>query len=360
MSDFPNFVDFYNDFGFRAKLEIWRTRIASQGQRAYGATGESSVQGGKMDIKKDRQSEDRLGTSDIGVAFAAVHAADAAKKEKSDDEKMSLFWRVFGGTIFSIIALVGVTIYNNLASNISELRAEIARINEARAELVKRDDLNSRFTGLNDVSKTLVAQNATQNATLTALQASDTEFKDRLTALKAESDTARKEVTGQLEMAKKDFGTAIDAIRKEQAVITDGLKKEVATLEVVREQLKAIEVIKKDVEGIRKEIAAIESLRERATGLATEFKDVRETVNKMRQDVDRNAVSDAERKKARDEQYAKLLDTIKEMDKAARACSEKVARLEGTMAPAPMPMTPPKKLPEKSTEKPNEQSPEGE
>lgn len=312
-----------------------------------------------MDIKRDRQSDDRLGTSDVGVAFAAVHAPNVAKKEKSDEEKMSLFWRVFGGTIFSICALVCVTIYNNLASSISELRNEIARINEARAELVKRDDLNSRFTGLNDISKNLVAQNATQNATLSALQASDAEFKDRLTSLKTESEAGRKEIVGQLETARKDFGTAVDAIRKEQAVITDGLKKEVASLEVVREQLKAIDVIKKDIEGIRKEIATIESLRERATGLATEFKDVRDTVIKIRQDVDRNAVADAERKKARDEQYAKLLDSIKEMDKAARACSEKVARLEGTMAPAPIPMAP-KKPPEKSAEKPNEKSPEGE
>ena len=57
---------------------------------------------------------------------------------------MSLFWRVFGGTILSIVALVGITIYNNLSSSISELRSELNRVNEARAELVKKDEFNAR------------------------------------------------------------------------------------------------------------------------------------------------------------------------------------------------------------------------
>ena len=37
---------------------------------------------------------------------------------------MSLFWRVFGGTILSIVALAAVTLYNNLSNGISDLRAE--------------------------------------------------------------------------------------------------------------------------------------------------------------------------------------------------------------------------------------------
>ena len=55
-----------------------------------------------------------------------------------------MFWRVFGGTILSIFALVAVTLYNNQTNTINELRSEVNRSNEARAELVKKEEFNSR------------------------------------------------------------------------------------------------------------------------------------------------------------------------------------------------------------------------
>src|SRR5262249_16227596 len=45
------------------------------------------------------------------------------------DDRVSMFWRIFGGTILSIFALVAVTVYNNLQSNVNELRAELSRSN---------------------------------------------------------------------------------------------------------------------------------------------------------------------------------------------------------------------------------------
>lgn len=60
------------------------------------------------------------------------------------EEKISLFWRVFGGTILSIVALALLTVYNNLNSTINELRNEVSRANEARAELVKKEEFNTR------------------------------------------------------------------------------------------------------------------------------------------------------------------------------------------------------------------------
>lgn len=60
------------------------------------------------------------------------------------EEKMSLFWRVFGGTILSIIALSLLTVYNNLNATINDLRNEVSRDKEARSELVKKEEFNSR------------------------------------------------------------------------------------------------------------------------------------------------------------------------------------------------------------------------
>src|SRR5260370_11911155 len=52
-----------------------------------------------------------------------------------------MFWRIFGGTILSIAALVIITAYQSISSSIQELRSELARVNEARAELIKKDEV---------------------------------------------------------------------------------------------------------------------------------------------------------------------------------------------------------------------------
>jgi hypothetical protein len=80
------------------------------------------------------------------------------------EERLSVFWRVFGGTILSIFALVAITLYNNLQSNINELRAELSRSNEARAELVKKEEFNARTQNIWDRVQTLQELRATVSA----------------------------------------------------------------------------------------------------------------------------------------------------------------------------------------------------
>jgi DNA repair exonuclease SbcCD ATPase subunit len=88
------------------------------------------------------------------VAASAVRPIDMRSPEPAKsahpDDRVSMFWRVFGGTILSIFALVAVTLYNNLQSNVTELRAELSRVNEARAELVKKEEFNSRMQSMWD------------------------------------------------------------------------------------------------------------------------------------------------------------------------------------------------------------------
>lgn len=81
-----------------------------------------------------------LRPSELGLGRAPSHS----------DDRMSVFWRVFGGTILSIIALVAVTLYNNLMSQINDLRAELSRVHEARAELVKKEEFNTRSQNIWD------------------------------------------------------------------------------------------------------------------------------------------------------------------------------------------------------------------
>jgi hypothetical protein len=85
---------------------------------------------------------------------AAEGSRPAAEPPAKGEERMSLFWRVFGGTLLSIAALVVITVYQQFNGTINELRADILRLDEARGDLVKKDELNTRmapvWNGLND------------------------------------------------------------------------------------------------------------------------------------------------------------------------------------------------------------------
>lgn len=64
------------------------------------------------------------------------------------DEKISLFWRVFGGTILSITALIVINAYQSLGSNIHEVRGDLNRLRETAGDFIKKDDYNARHTTL--------------------------------------------------------------------------------------------------------------------------------------------------------------------------------------------------------------------
>jgi septal ring factor EnvC (AmiA/AmiB activator) len=66
------------------------------------------------------------------------------------EEKISVFWRVFGGTLLSIAALVVMTVYQQVNASITELRAAVARVNETHADLAKKEELNSRTSKIWD------------------------------------------------------------------------------------------------------------------------------------------------------------------------------------------------------------------
>ena len=210
---------------------------------------------------------------------------------KKDEEKLSLFWRVFGGTLLSIGALVAITVYNNFTGTIAELRAELNRANEARADLVRKDEFNTRLTTNYERIKGIEQQNAAQTATLTTLKTEAEGLKERLA--KATAD--------------------LESSRKETAQATEAIKKDVAALELVKERL---------------------------TLTAGELKIARDELGKLRQAVDKNQAYDLERRDRRDTQYKLLDETIKDMQKGLQDCREKLARLEGQYAP---PVTTPKK-----------------
>ena len=99
----------------------------------------------------------------VVVAAGTLRAPDPRPDptHRHPDDRLSVFWRVFGGTILSITALVAITLYNNLSNTINELRTEVSRANEARAELVKKEEFNARTQNIWDRVQTLQELRAT-------------------------------------------------------------------------------------------------------------------------------------------------------------------------------------------------------
>lgn len=246
------------------------------------------------DRRGGRDQELTAEMESLRAADAAGRATDAPDKgdaKASDDDKVSVFWRVFGGTILSIAALLTITLFNNLSGSISDLRAEVAKLNEAKAEFAKKDDVN----GLR-----------LQAATYANYRAEIDSLKERATKYRTELDDARKALTA-----------ALDAQRKEDAAARDAL---------------------------RKELVGLDALKERVLTVAVDLKATREDVGKVRTDVDKNQAADNERRDQRTAQMKQLEDLVKELGKAVQETREKVARLEGLTGPprSEPTVTPPK------------------
>jgi hypothetical protein len=115
------------------------------------------------------------------------------------EERISVFWRVFGGTLLSIVALVIITIYNQFSTTLTDLRKELNQIYEHRAELLRKDEFNSRlgsvWAGMKDL------QSATQSLTALGERAKLLEQQLERQAKNAEED--RKELCRKLDEQRK-------------------------------------------------------------------------------------------------------------------------------------------------------------
>ena len=66
-----------------------------------------------------------------------------------------------------------------------------------------------------------------------------------------------------------------------------------------------------------------------ASSAAADLKTVRDEMQKVQQEQERNKASDLERKSSRDLQAKQVEEALKELQKGLQDCREKIARLEG-------------------------------
>ncbi len=249
--------------------------------------------------KRADQEEGLDRTTEIAVYETGRSSAESSGEKpaepKKDEEHVSMFWRLFGGTILSIVALVSITLFNNMSTSITELRTEISREREARAELVKKDEFNARVSAQYERMRGI--------------------------------DTVKVELEGLKEKVHTN-ATTVESVKKDTAIATDASKKDAAALELLKERVAALDALKKDV-------AALESLKEKVATATADLKASREEVTKLSNEVDRNKTSDLERKALRDAQAKQIDETLKELQKGLQLCREKLARLEGAKGPTP-------------------------
>lgn len=282
--------------------------------------------------KREQEQEDQQGRNGtVAAAETFRSAAESSGKPaeaKGDDNQVSVFWRVFGGTILSIVALAAITLYNNLSSGISDLRTELNREREVRAGLVKKEDNDTRVKTIYDRIRTIEG------------------YKVEIEALRERTGTN----TAAIEGTRKDNAAALEAVKKDAAAAVEGVKKDAATaLESVRKDAAGMDVLKERVAGlesVKKDVAALEVVKERLASAAADLKTVRDDLQKVQQEVERNKASDLERKTSRDTQAKHVEDALKDLQKGLQDCREKIARLEGAQPVGP---PAPKKSPAATT-----------
>jgi chromosome segregation ATPase len=269
-------------------------------------------------IEKQEEHEDSTSAACGKLVVAETLRSTAnppvavGKKSKEDKgEHISLFWRVFGGTIISISSLIVITLYNNISTSISDIRSDLSKERDARADLVKKDDFNTRSTGIYDRIRSLDAMKPEMEG-----------LRERVTANSGAMDGLKKDTGATVDALKKDVTATVEGLKKDMAAATDMVKKDESQLEIMKDRLSIVESYKKDV-------AAIDVLKDKIATAIADLKGIHDEVAKLQQAAERSRSTELERKASGDLQLKQVEESLKEMQKALQDCREKLARLEG-------------------------------
>jgi hypothetical protein len=175
---------------------------------------------------RDQQSTPRLTTALIAAAetlrSGGAPAADDGKAPK-EEQKLSIWWRVFGGTMLSIAALAVVTVYQQFSGALNDVRANINHLTEARGELVQKDEFGSRMTSVWNSIKELQALNATV-----------TGLKERA-LLRNQQEKTDDEAREAMHKELQTLTTAVTALQERLLVLDQRIKQEQEHKELMRE-----------------------------------------------------------------------------------------------------------------------------
>lgn len=225
-------------------------------------------------IGRERLSLERDRIAEVpAVALHVVESPHPRPAEKGE-ERISLFWRVFGGTILSVVALIALTLYNNLYSTISEVRAESTRtITELRTRIDAQNDSRGDLMRRTDLEKSLTALTTRIDA-MDKLSTTITALREQMTALSEKALTTGKDQKD----AQESMKTAVAALRDKLTPAEQSLK----TLEADR---KTLTVLQEMVAGMREKSAAqdvqIKTTETESKDIGKQIADLRERLTRL-------------------------------------------------------------------------------
>jgi hypothetical protein len=224
------------------------------------------------------------------------HAGDGGKPH---EEKVPILWRILGGTILSIVALVVITAYQSLTGTLKDLQGEISQLKEAKADLVKKEDFAATRTKIWERFQTDQSSHNQQNQTITATLSTvkgDLSRSDEV--LRAELARLNESVKG-LQGEKREILTttqaAVGQVRDRQATFEQQLRSAEQSLKAVEQQFKAVEQCAKDIQAANVAVSALQAAtasREAQTKHADEHRaELAKAVAELRERLTRLEVS---------------------------------------------------------------------
>ena len=184
-------------------------------------------------------SQSPLFMSEVLRDSIPIRPTDKAEKAGGGDDRMPLFWRVFGGTILSILALAVITVcqyFNGVLGGLrgdmgrlneeirkemthldTDLRKDLGRLNEAQGRVVKLEDFNSRLKSVWDSLKEL----QTLSATVSALKE-----RDLLREQHLREEAERKELVRELQLLRERLATLEGKQATKEAPVKTAAKQE--------------------------------------------------------------------------------------------------------------------------------------
>lgn len=105
-------------------------------------------------------------------------SAPADEKPAKTEDRIPLLWRVFGGTVLSILALVAVTVYQQFSAAIADLRSSVVHLNETHAEMLHKSEFSTRTTSIWNAVKALQESQTTVSALKERSVVRDQQMKD--------------------------------------------------------------------------------------------------------------------------------------------------------------------------------------
>jgi hypothetical protein len=193
------------------------------------------VSDSRPDWRNEQSAVDRARGNTLAAAETLRNGADTAAQPTRGDDRVSLFWRICGGTVLSILALAAVTVYQQINAGLNELRNDYGRLTETNADMVKKDEFNNRLATVWNSIKDLQAT----PAAVTTLKEKAALLEQQLKSEQEHGEAAAKEleVLNSAVMVLKERAT----VQEQQARQEEERKELVRELQQLRERLANLE-----------------------------------------------------------------------------------------------------------------------